>query len=1037
MKCPKCQADNPGDSQFCAKCGAQLLPGDDQAAFPTQTMRSVITELDTGSTFADRYQIIEELGRGGMGRVYKVFDAELKEKIALKLLKPQIAADEDTIERFRNELKLARNVTHKNVCRMFDLGKYEGNYFITMEYVSGEDLKSMLGMMGKLGPGKSVSIAIQICEGLLEAHKLGVVHRDLKPQNIMIDREGTIRIMDFGIAHSLESKGITGAGVMIGTPEYMSPEQAEAKEVDRRSDIYSLGVILYELATGQLPFSGDTHLSIAMKHKGEIPKPPRDINPQIDENLNDLILKCLEKEKENRYSNVAELIEELKRIDQGLPTTETLISQRKTSTSKQITVNLGPKKLFAPILVVVGVVVAILAWQLLSRKDLLPVTGDKPSLAIMYFENSTGDENFDHWRRGLSSLLISDLQQSKYIDVLSSDRLFSLLRDLDLLESKNYATEDLQELTSLGRNTHVLQGILTKAGNSFRINVTVQDANSGSLVGSEEVEGQGEESFYSMVDELTKRLKTHFNISQRLLISDIDREIENITTSSPEAFKYYVEGRKLHYSGDYGESIAILEKAIEIDPEFAMAYRSLSVAYGNRGLLNRRREYLKKAMRYGDHLSERERNIIQGDYYSDSEKTLDKAVHFYNLVLQDYPTDTMALHNLANIYVTLEEWDRAIKQFRICVDSESAFIPSYTQLSEVLVNLGRFDEAREVLNLYLEIFPDHHDIRLSMNYNYLVQKRYEEAQFELDKAKALEPEYFMNTANQAALLHYQGKYEEAAKIYMSLSNHPEPAARYFAANGMMDYSLIRGQFRQAISFADLGVAFAVSLGVNWVESEWRLQLAYFHLRLNSAAQALKESELAWAKAEEVELYEYMRYSLFYKGLSYLGLEDLDMAQATADELRAFIEEGVNPKKIRLFHFLQGRIEMTRGNWNKAIENLELVVSDRDFSIFHPVFWTYKIDHIWHIYSLAYSYFQVQDYVRALEMCDRALGLSFSKIGYGDAMSKCFYLKGKVYQEQGLAAQAVASYEKFLDLWKDADPDLPELTDAKSQLAALR
>jgi serine/threonine protein kinase len=206
-----------------------------------------------------------------MGKVYKAHDTEIKEKIALKLIKPEISADKKTIERFQNELKFARKIGHRNVCRMYDLNKEEGSYYITMEYVSGEDLKSFIRRVGQLPSGKAISIAKQVAEGLAEAHRLGVIHRDLKPSNIMIDKDGNARIMDFGIARSMEMKGITGAGVMIGTPEYMPPEQAEAKEVDQRSDIYSLGVILYEMVTGRVPFEGDTALSIAMKHKGEEP----------------------------------------------------------------------------------------------------------------------------------------------------------------------------------------------------------------------------------------------------------------------------------------------------------------------------------------------------------------------------------------------------------------------------------------------------------------------------------------------------------------------------------------------------------------------------------------------------------------------------------------------------------------------------------------------------------------------------------------------------------------------------------------------
>ena len=219
MKCPQCQTDNPKDSKYCKECATPLPAFKDILGSKTETASTPIKELTTGTTFAGRYQIIEELGHGGMGKVYKVFDTDIKEKIALKLLRPEIALDKDTVERFSNELKLARKISHRNVCRMFDLGKADGTTFITMEFVPGEDLKKFIRKSGQLGAGRAVSIAKQVCEGLAEAHHLGVVHRDLKPQNIMVDEDGNARIMDFGIARSLRGKGITGAGVMIGTPE--------------------------------------------------------------------------------------------------------------------------------------------------------------------------------------------------------------------------------------------------------------------------------------------------------------------------------------------------------------------------------------------------------------------------------------------------------------------------------------------------------------------------------------------------------------------------------------------------------------------------------------------------------------------------------------------------------------------------------------------------------------------------------------------------------------------------------------------------
>ena len=264
MKCPQCQFENPGDTRFCSNCGAPLHPSPESVSVRTETLQTPRKKLASGSLFAGRFQVIEELGKGGMGKVYKVLDKDIDEKIALKLFKPEIASEEETIERFRNELKVARKITHKNVCRMYDFGEDRGTLYITMEYVPGEDLKSTLTEGRPAEPsGKTIAVIKQVCEGLAEAHHLGVIHRDLKPQNIMLDREGNARIMDFGIARSLRTKGMTGGDVMIGTPEYMSPEQVEGKDLDHRSDIYSLGIILFEMLTGRIPFEGESVLSVA------------------------------------------------------------------------------------------------------------------------------------------------------------------------------------------------------------------------------------------------------------------------------------------------------------------------------------------------------------------------------------------------------------------------------------------------------------------------------------------------------------------------------------------------------------------------------------------------------------------------------------------------------------------------------------------------------------------------------------------------------------------------------------------------------
>jgi serine/threonine protein kinase len=366
MKCSKCQHENPPGSQYCSKCGTQIVSSSEPHLDSTVMIRPQIFDLPIGSIFAKRYQIIEELGRGGMGTVYKVLDKEVNEKIALKVLKPEISFDLKTIDRFRNELKIARKISQPNVCRMYDLMKESGTYFITMEYVSGEDLKSTILRLGQISMGKALIIAKQICAGLAAAHQLGIVHRDLKPHNIMIDRAGNVRIMDFGIAWSAKSRGLTESGAIIGTPEYMSPEQALGDEVDIRSDIYSLGVVLFELVTGKVPFEGTTAVGVAMKQKTELPPEPMSINDQISDEFNHLILKCLEKDPKRRYQSADEVLDEIVRIERGFPTTDSIRPEKRTSKvipGKRMPKFLMPGAVVLAALILVGGLIILKPWK--------------------------------------------------------------------------------------------------------------------------------------------------------------------------------------------------------------------------------------------------------------------------------------------------------------------------------------------------------------------------------------------------------------------------------------------------------------------------------------------------------------------------------------------------------------------------------------------------------------------------------------------------------------------------------------------------
>jgi len=1037
IKCPKCQLDNPETATFCADCGTRLTSLMDISI--TKTIETPVEEYPRGTLFAGRYEIIEELGKGAMGAVYRVEDKKIGQEIALKLINPEVASDKKTIERFRNELKTTRMISHRNVCRMFDLSDAEGTHFITMEYIPGEDLKSFIRRVGQLPSGKAISIAKQVSEGLAEAHRLGVVHRDLKSSNIMIDKEGNARIMDFGIARSHRAKGLTGEGIIIGTPEYMSPEQAEAKEVDHRSDIYCLGVILYEMVTGKLPFEGDTPLSIAMKHKGEIPKSPKEMNPQVSEDLNVLILKCLEKEKESRFQSAEELYVELNNMEKELPTAEKVVRSRKPLTAREITVTFGLKKLLIPVLAAALLIVAaIIIWQLLPQKEAITGSSDKPTLAIMYFKNKTGNANLNIWNTALQDLLIADLIQSKHIRVISGDRLYSIMKQLNLLEVESYSSEDLKEVVAQGGASHILQGILTRAGDEYRINVTLQEAGSMDLIDSERVEGRGEESFHTMVDELTRRIKASFKLSEEDIAADIDENVGKITTSSTEAYKYYSEGMAAAHRSEYRQGIALVEKALKIDPEFAMAYLAMAKMYGALYINREKEKCYQKAFELSDRLPGRERYIIQGDFYKQSGNTLE-AIDAYKKLMELYPEDIAGNIRLADTYSSIEEWDLAREHYEMLIQNKSESISPYTGLSFVYKVKGLYDKAIEPLEYYLNNISDNDSDNAYLHYllalNYTCQGKLDLALFEVDKALALKSSDFNYFMLKGDVFHFKGELSRAEDEYQRLFEMEAQISHAMSFGKLATLYVLQGRFEEA----KRNCRQVIEIGDKIKEKGWSASfiayLGYLYLKSGNPAEALKKFEEGKRLAAEVNNSMWQRVNLCLKGQACLAMDSIDKAQDVAQELKEMIQKGQNRKLIREYDHLAGMIELEKENYPQAIQYFKEALSLLP-SQYHSISGINN-EHGVYLDSLALAYYRTGELDKAKEEYERITRLTTGRLYYGDIYAKSFYMLGKIYEEKGWEGKAIEQYEKFLDLWKNADPGFFEIDDARQRLTGLK
>jgi eukaryotic-like serine/threonine-protein kinase len=711
VRCPTCHSDNPDTVRFCGECGTKLdasTPGHppasaDRASF-TKTLETTKDQLIRGTLFAGRYEIIEELGAGGMGRVYRAHDNKLNEEVALKLIKSEIAADKRTVERFRNELKTARKIRHKNVCGMYDFHEDGKTLYLTMEYVRGEDLNSLIRRTERLTPGKAVSIARQLGEGLSEAHKLGIIHRDLKPGNVMIDKDGNAKIMDFGIARSLAGGGTTADGAIVGTPEYMSPEQVDGKEADQRSDIYALGIVLFEMVTGRLPFEGETPFSVANKQKSEPPPDLRKINPQIPAELDRVILRSLEKAKEKRYQTTGEFLADLATVEESLPKGERISTQPRAGTSREITVKFRLKKLLIPGLLTVALVATavIIIWRLIPQKAVSPAKSAKHSIAVLPFEDLSPEKKYEYLCEGIPDTLIQALTRVKDLRVPARLSAFSF---------KGKSLEIGEIAKTLNVET-VLRGSVQVIGDRLRVTPQLIDANSGSYIWSDLFDRKIEDIF-AIQDEIAQEVVKALKIK---LLGDEERSLIKNSTSNLEAYNLYLQGRYFwnkRTTEDIKRAVDYFSRAVENDPRYAPAYVGLAdcylmlVFYG--GLPQK--EYTAKAMSAVSKALEIDEQMPEA--YASLAKIKEWSAWDWKGAEQDYrrsielnPNYATAHHWYAISLTIVGRLDEAMVETRKAIEIDPLSPVIKSTLGDELYFKGEYDRAIEQYLSTLELSKD-------------------------------------------------------------------------------------------------------------------------------------------------------------------------------------------------------------------------------------------------------------------------------------------------------------------------------------------
>ena len=1000
------------------------------------------------------YEIVEEISRGGMGVVYRAVDVNLGREVAIKVLPDELVQDAGRRERLLLEARAASALEHPHIAVIHEVGDADGVTFIAMELIRGEKLSAVLSR-GPLSQTRALSLAIEVAEGLARAHERDIVHRDLKPANVMITDDGHAKVIDFGLVKLLEPVGDdaatasvgaprTEAGLVLGTAAYMSPEQARGARVDHRSDVFALGVMLYEMLTGRPAFHGQSSLD-TMQAILTQPVPPlpaaADSSAEVTTELQRIIGKATAKDPDDRFQGMKDLVVDLRAARRRLESAPApAVATPGSGAYPPPPAGRGDHSRIvlavAAALAMVVAVGALLWWQTRRPESRAATASGKPAVAVLYFENNTGDESLDWMRSGLTDMLVTDLSQSPEFEVLGTDRLVQILQDLGRIDDRVLSAEVVQEIAQRAAVDNVLVGSYVKAGGAIRISARLQDAQTGRIVSAEKVEGTGEASLFGLVDELTRRFRERIAAASAPLVqrpgaaplqAGLDRGLTDITTSSIAAFKYYTEGMRFHDRGLAAQAAPLLEEAIEIDPDFAMAHAKLAVVSQKMGAFDARDEYAKRALDLVDRLTTRERYYIEGFYYGTRPATLGRAIQAYQQGLRLHPEDHAMRHNLAGYYADLERYQEAIDEYEELLRRGTSFPSSYGNFADFLIQTGKIRRAREIADDYVQRYPNSAG-GFDMQGNTLIADgRFADARSAFEKSEALDPvDGGAARRGRLTVALLEQKWGDLRAVNEELSRSRSPFQRFLGLVGEALLAGAHGRGQAVLEFWDRAARLdGLSAGLRAAADN---RVALLLLRHGKSDTAVAQAERALAHSRS-------------RGQEFETLQLLAVAQAAvgrkADSARTFglLESRAkslpSDRELRRVYWARG--EMARQRGDSATAATELSKASAMLPVHGSLIgWPPSHGDLW--YAAAVANIGAGRDAEAARLLER-LQSSHDRWAAMEAWARSFYLLGGIYERRGETDRAREQYRQFVDLWRDGDLERAWLGAAERKLGS--